>query len=114
MVRPNQKVDVKLDELPGRIFTGRITEIAPEALRITPNALSTKYKGELATKTDPTSGVEHPMSTSYQARVPLDEPKDLLPLLRLGLTGQAKIYADPQTCAARLWRFIGRTFNFKL
>ena len=114
MVRPNQKVDVKLDELPGRIFTGRITEIAPEALRVAPNALSNKYKGELATKTDPTNGVEHPISTSYQARVPLDEPKDLLPLLRLGLTGQAKIYADPQTCAARLWRFIGRTFNFKL
>jgi putative peptide zinc metalloprotease protein len=114
MVRPNQKVDVKLDELPGRIFTGRITEIAPEALRVAPNALSNKYKGELPTKTDPTNGVEHPISTSYQARVPLDEPKDLLPLLRLGLTGQAKIYADPQTCAARLWRFIGRTFNFKL
>ncbi len=97
LVRPGQKVDVKLEELPGRIFTGRITEIAPEALRVAPKALSTKYKGELATKTDPTNGVEHPMSTSYQARVPLEEPKDLLPLLRLGLTGQAKIYADPQT-----------------
>ncbi len=114
LVRPGQKVDVKLEELPGRVFTGRITEIAPEALRVAPKALSTKYKGELSTKTDPTNGVERPMSTSYQARVPLEEPKDLLPLLRLGLTGQAKIYADPQTCATRLWRFIGRTFNFKL
>ena len=114
LVRPGQKVDVKLEELPGRVFTGRITEIAPEALRVAPKALSNKYKGELATKTDPTTGVEHPMSTCYQARVPLEEPKDLLPLLRLGLTGQAKIYADPQTCATRAWRFIGRTFNFKL
>jgi putative peptide zinc metalloprotease protein len=114
LVRPGQKVDVKLEELPGRVFTGRITEIAPEALRVAPRALSTKYKGELATKTDPTNGVEHPMSTSYQARVPLDEPKELLPLLRLGLTGQAKIYADPQTCFTRAWRALGRTFNFKL
>jgi putative peptide zinc metalloprotease protein len=114
LVRPNQKVDVKLAELPGRIFTGRITEISPEALRVAPKPLSTKYKGELPTTTDPTNGVERPMSPSYQARVPLEEPKDLLPLLRLGLTGQAKIYADPQTCAERLWRFLGRTFNFKL
>jgi putative peptide zinc metalloprotease protein len=114
LVRPGQKVDVKLEELPGRVFTGQIEEIAPEALRVAPKALSTKYKGELATKTDPTTGVERPMSPCYQARVPLEEPKDLLPLLRLGLTGQAKIYADPQTCAARAWRALGRTFNFKL
>lgn len=109
-VREGQEVEIKLDELPHDVLHGRIAEIAPDALKISPRRLSTKAGGELATKTDP-AGVERPMSTSYQARVYLDDPEGLL---GLGLRGRAKIHADWQTVGRRLWRLATRTFNFKL
>jgi len=109
-VRPGQEVEIKLDGLPHDILQGQIAEIAPDALEISPRRLSTKSGGELATKTDP-AGVERPMSTSYQARVYLDDPDGLL---GLGLRGRAKIHADWQTLGRRLWRLATRTFNFKL
>ena len=55
--------------------------------------------------------MEQPQSTSYQARAPLDDPDDLL---RLGLRGRGKIHADWLPLAARLWRLLMNTFNFKL
>jgi len=75
-----------------------------------PERLSTKSGGELATRTDD-SGAEVPMSTSYQANVYLDDTDGLL---RVGLRGQAKIHASPQTLADRVGRLITETFNFKL
>jgi hypothetical protein len=35
-------------------------------------------------------------------------------LLRVGLRGQAKIHVRWQTLAHRGWRYLARTFNFKL
>jgi putative peptide zinc metalloprotease protein len=109
-VQIGQTVDVKLDELPHDVFEGKITEISPDALKISSKRLSTKSGGELATKTDET-GVERPMSPSYQVRVPLEDPNRLT---RLGLRGRAKIYAEPQSLGQRTWRLITRTFNFRL
>lgn len=109
-VQLGQKVDVMLDELPGRIYRSEITEISPDALKISSKRLSTKSGGELATKTDE-SGVERPMSPTYQVRVPLDDSGGLM---RLGLRGRAKVYADWQTLGQRTWRLITRTFNFHL
>jgi hypothetical protein len=51
------------------------------------------------------------MYTSYQARAPIDDEDGLL---YLGLRGKAKIHAQWQTIATRGWRWITRTFNFKL
>lgn len=109
-VECGQRVEIKLDQLPHDVFEGRITEVSPDALKISSKRLSTKSGGELATKTDP-SGVERPMSPSYQVRVPLDDPDGLM---RLGLRGRAKIHADWQTLSQRVWRFITSTFNFHL
>ncbi len=80
-------------------------------MKVTPQRLSSKTGGELATKTDPNSGVERPQSTSYQARAPLDNPDDLV---RLGFRGRGKIHADWLPLATRLWRLLMHTFNFKL
>jgi len=109
-VRPEQEVEIKLDELPHDIIPGTISEVSPDALKVSSKRLSTKAGGELATKTD-ASGVERPMSPSYQARVPLDDSEGLL---RLGLRGRAKVHADWQTLGQRAWRFATSTFNFKL
>jgi hypothetical protein len=51
------------------------------------------------------------MSTSYQARVPIDDPAGLF---RLGIRGQARIYTDWLPLGTRLWRLLSHTFNFKL
>jgi putative peptide zinc metalloprotease protein len=111
MIRQDQKVDIKIDELPHDTITSKIAEIAESELKVSPQRLTNKAGGELATKTDPHSGVERPMSTSYQARVPLDDETGLL---LLGLRGTARIHTDPMPLGTRFWRFITHTFNFKL
>ena len=110
-VREGQKVDLKLDELPHDTLHGEIGEIANADLKISSQRLSAKSGGELATKTDKASGTERPMSTSYQARVPLEDNDNLL---RLGLRGRAKIHATWVSLATRAWRFITHTFNFRM
>ena len=112
-IKEGQRVEIKLDELPHDLFEGQVVEIAKIDLKVSSRRLSTKGGGELATKTDP-SGIERPMSTSYQVRVPLDDPGHLL---RLGLRGQGKVHMgveDWQTLGQRFWRFITQTFNFRL
>lgn len=109
-VKLDQKVEIKLDQLPHDVFVGHITEVSPDVLKVSSKRLSTKAGGELSTKTDE-SGVERPMSPSYQVRVPIDDPNGLM---RLGLRGRAKIYADWQPLGQRFWRFVTRTFNFRL
>jgi len=110
-VREGQTVDMKLDELPHDTLSGYISEVAKIDLKIAPRSLSTTKGGELATKTDPKSGVETPQSTSYQARVPIDDDAGLL---RLGLRGRGKIYANWLPLGTRLWRFFSHTFHFRL
>ncbi|NUQ60839.1 MAG: hemolysin D [Pirellulales bacterium] len=112
-VRKGQDVDIKLDELPHDLFLGSVAEIAKIDLEVASRRMTTKAGGELATRTDE-SGVERPMSTSYQVRVPLNDPDHLL---RLGLRGRAKIHmgrGDWQTLGQRFWRFLSQTFNFRL
>ena len=106
----NQEVALKLDSRPGEIIPGRITEIANVDLKVSPRSLSNKSGGELATKTDE-AGKERPLSTSYQARVPIDDPEQLLVM---GLKGRAKIYAGRLTLAQQAWRYLTRTFHFDL
>lgn len=113
-VRRGQKVKIKLDARPHDTLEGTIEEIAQSDLKIAPKRLTTKAKGELPTKTDPTTGVERPQSTSYQARVPLEDPERIF---QIGLAGRAKIYMDRplwQSLGSRMWRLITRTFNFHL
>jgi len=111
IVRDGQSVDLRLEGFPSDTLHGEIAEIAESELKISPQRLSNKSGGELATKTDPHTGAEKPMSTSYQARVPIDDPAGLF---RLGIRGQARIYTDWLPLGTRLWRLLSHTFNFKL
>jgi putative peptide zinc metalloprotease protein len=109
-IQPNQIIAIKLDEFPHRTFNSQITEIAQVDLKVTPRHLSNKSGGEVITKTDE-SGVERPQNTSYQARAPIDDPDGLL---SVGLKGRAKIYTSWKTLGFTTWRYLTRTFNFKL
>lgn len=109
-IEPGQDVEILLKELPDQILWGKVKHIAPSELRFSPRQLSNKAGGELATVTDET-GMERPLSTSYEARVPIEDKDGLL---RLGLTGTGKIHAGWQSLGRRFWRYITQTFRFKL
>jgi len=108
-VHEKQEVAIKLDEMPYRTFYSTIDEIGPE-MEYTSRQLSSKGGGELMSKTDE-SGVERPINISYQARAEIDTDADNLVQ---GLRGTAKVYADWQPIGKRVWRYLMRTFNFKL
>ena len=74
--REGQAVDIKLEGFPSTTLHSQIAEIAESELKVSPQRLSSKSGGELATKTDPQTGAERPMSTSYQARTPIDDPEE--------------------------------------
>lgn len=105
------KVEIKLDELPHNTFTSYVSEIAIQPMTVAPKKLSTKSGGDMATISDPESGIERPQSVSFQARAPLDDPDNLL---KIGLRGRAKIHTEWIPIGTRIWRFITHTFNFRL
>ncbi|MGQ9606981.1 MAG: HlyD family efflux transporter periplasmic adaptor subunit [Thermogutta sp.] len=113
-VRSGLSVRIKLDDLPSQTFRGEIAEVAKRQAEAASIRLSGKAGGEVATKTDPETGLEKPISISYQARVPLENDSGML---FPGLRGRAKIRTDPAnwlTLAQRFWRILTRTFNFRL
>jgi len=109
-VAQDQAVEIIINHLPDKIFESTIEQIATTEMTEPPQRLTERAGGELLTQTDPT-GREQLMSTTYQARVLLNDPEHLL---RVGLRGQAKIHTAPRTLGSRLWRLITETFNFKL
>jgi putative peptide zinc metalloprotease protein len=108
-VHVGQEVKIKLDLLPYATFDTTIDEIGPQ-LEFSSRQLSSKGGGELMSKTEK-SGLDRPINTSYQARAAIDDASGTLVQ---GLRGRAKIAGDWQPIGKRLWRYIMRTFNFKL
>ncbi|MGC4002628.1 MAG: hemolysin D [Pirellulales bacterium] len=109
-VRRDQRVEIKLDALPGETLKTALSDVSPERLSESSKQLAVKAGGELETKTDE-NGVERPISTVYQAKADLtDESGTLLP----GMRGRARIHAEPQTLARRTWRYIQQTFHFRM
>jgi putative peptide zinc metalloprotease protein len=109
-VREGHTVELKLDALPGDTFESKITELSYEKLEFASKQLSNKAQGEVETTTDET-GMERPISTLYQAEAELVDAEGVI---RPGMRGRAKIHAGYQTLGQRFWRFVTRTFNFKL
>jgi putative peptide zinc metalloprotease protein len=113
LVREGQPAYVKLDSHAGITFTTNVVEIAKRDLKVTPASLSHQAGGELATKTD-SSGIQRPLSTSYQARAPLEEIDGLEGQMQLSLRGQAKIYTGWQPLGRTIWRYLAHTFHFRM
>ena len=107
-VAKGQRVRMQLDELPGGVLEGTITEIAKTDLKVAPRELA--VGNELPVAVD-AEGVARPTETSYQARVSFDRS---IPGLLLGDRGYAKILVEPQSLWRRGCRYLERTFNFKL
>ena len=109
-IRDGQDIEILLDAMPGEPLWSRIEDIAEVDMKESPKQLSNKSGGDLATETDE-SGIERPISTSYQARAWLDNPDGLM---RIGMRGQAKIHAGSLTIWQRFWRFVNQTFRFRM
>jgi hypothetical protein len=107
LIRAGQRVRIRLDFLPARIFCGAIVEIAKSDLKMVPRELATG--ADLAVRVDP-RGVARPLSISYQVRVRLDE-QPVVSLL--GSRGQAKILVEPQSLAEQLYRGLRQTFEVR-
>jgi putative peptide zinc metalloprotease protein len=107
-VRPGDTVDIQLDELPGRTFSGTLGELAQLEVDSVPEQLSHKWGGDLTTVRDD-AGRERPATTSFQARVAIDDESGLLVL---GARGRAKIFASSQTLGQRAWRALRGTLHW--
>jgi putative peptide zinc metalloprotease protein len=112
LVARGQAVKILLNAPLGNLrYASQIERIAEKDLKVSPVHLSSLHGGELPTKMDD-GGVARPMGRVFEAIVPL--PEDDRELLRIGLTGQAKITTAPRTLGERIYRYLSRTFNFEL
>jgi putative peptide zinc metalloprotease protein len=103
-------VSLKFDHLPGRVFRGKISQIAIAQSDFAPEHMSLKHGGLLTTMTD-REGKEQLHDAAYQATVFLDESPDLIkPKFR----GNARFFVYQRSVLAWLWRYIRRTFQFTL
>jgi putative peptide zinc metalloprotease protein len=105
-----QKVRLMFDESAYHVYVSRLERPADDAMTQAPPRLASTNGGSLPAKAEPDGSVK-PLNTSYQAVVRLDNSTGLL---RNGLTGRARITTAPRTIAARVWRYLSRTFNFDL
>ena len=119
-VWPGQRVEVMLNQSADFVYIGQIERRSSEPLQATPPQLSSLSGGNLATEVDE-AGVPRPLSPHYDVVAALIASPDMSAsareshdLLRIGLTGRAKIHTSPKTIAQRLYRYLARTFNFEL
>ncbi|HEX5470304.1 MAG TPA: hemolysin D [Lacipirellulaceae bacterium] len=105
-------VEIMLNQTADVVYVSKIESVSNDTIKTTPPHLSSLHGGDLPTKMD-ASGVPRPLSTVYQATVPLPK-SDPHHLLRIGLVGRAKITAPPRTLWSRVVRYLWKTFNFDL
>jgi putative peptide zinc metalloprotease protein len=105
-----QEIELKFEHLADRTFEGKISRISDQSLAFAPTALSNKAGGELPTVTDD-KGRERLTSSVYQATVTLAEEPNLI---RPGMRGRARFAVDRRSAIEWLWRYIRRTFHFRL
>ncbi len=110
LVKEGEETEIMIDSARLDTFTGRIEKISEMEMKVSPENLALQAGGKLDTEMD-SSGRMRPISTSYQARVPLDNVQ--IPL-RSGYRGQAKIYVGWKSLGWRISRFCIRTFKFEM
>lgn len=109
-VRKGQRVELKFDHLPDETYEGKVEQISHRHLEFVPETLSNKLGGDLPTVTD-AQGRERLISPVYQATVILDEDT---PLLKSGLRGNSRFDVDTRSAGDWIWRYLRRTFHFRL
>lgn len=104
------EVGIKFDHMPDRRFTGNVAEFSHRQSNTAPEQLSNKAGGGVATVTDP-SGREKLQSAAYQAKVPLSDADGML---KPGLRGNARCLIRERPLGTIIWRYIRKTFLFRL
>lgn len=110
LVRPDQPVELQLNQMPLKMFHATTIAMDPVRMDETPAALSSRHGGGLQTVVDD-QGRDVPESSTYRLKVYLTI-KDVAAFS--GGTGIAKIKVGHQTIASRAWRLVCHTFNFDL
>jgi putative peptide zinc metalloprotease protein len=101
-------VRLRISQLARQFLSGEIIEVAELDMDLVPRELLGEK--QLAARTD-RGGQVRPLSTTYQARVRLDEHDQTL---SIGATGMAKIDVESQTLARLLYRYLRRTLRLEL
>ena len=104
------EVGLKFDHLPDRIYRGKISQIATAHSDFAPETMAVKHGGLLATTSD-REGREQLQESAYQATVLLEETPELM---RTNLRGNARFMAVKRSAFGWLWRYVRRTFHFKM
>lgn len=110
LVAEGDEADIKIDSARLETFSGIIERISEMEMTVAPENLGIQSGGRLDTEMD-SSGRLRPISTSYQARVPL---VDVEQALRPGYRGQAKVYVGWKSLGWRIHRFFTRTFKLEM
>ena len=108
LIKEGDEVELMLDSARLNSVTGKIARISKSEMKESPENLAIQAGGQLNTAQDETGKVR-PISTSYQATVPL-EPKHVP--FRSSYRGKARVHLEWRSLGWRLYRFCVKTFNF--
>lgn len=110
IVKENLEVEIMLESARTSTFFGKISKISEMNMREVSENISLQSGGGLNTEMTP-SGKLRPISTSYQARVPLENVS--FPA-RISYRGEARIYVGWKSLGWRAYRFFARTFRLEI
>jgi putative peptide zinc metalloprotease protein len=101
--------EILLDQAPDQILQATIYTLSKSDLKEAPRSMTNRAGGDLPTRPGQ-AGNDRPLTPVYQALARFDNKDGRL---RVGLRGYAKIDAGNQTLAARLYRYLCRTFRIE-
>ncbi len=108
LLKLGDEVEMMLESARLSSIHGKIESVSQTEIKEAPQSLASQAGGSLEAIAD-ANGRLRPISTSYQARVPIENSH--VPL-RVGYRGRAKIHLEWKSLGWRLARFLQRTFNF--
>ena len=110
LVHEGHEVEIMLESARLSTFSGKIVKISEMDMKEASENIALQSGGRLDTEMT-ASGRFKPISTSYQARVPLENVD--LPM-RIGYRGQARVNVGWKSLGWRVYRFLARTFRLEL
>jgi len=106
-LHPGQRVEVVLNQYPGKSFRSELKEISEREAQFAPGSLSGRRHDDVASQND-VAGHTSPHRPTYRASCTIDNSDGKI---LIGAKGRARIFAGYQTLAQRLHRYVARTFN---
>jgi putative peptide zinc metalloprotease protein len=110
LVKLQHEVEIMLESSRMDTLAGKIAKISEAEMQEVSESISLQSGGNLDTEMTP-GGKLRPISTSYQARVPLENVSHEA---RIGYRGQARIYVGWKSIGWRIYRFAAGTFRLEI